>query len=169
MSIKVSTKVWRHSRNKSGNLLVLLALADHANDQGYAYPGIPLLAREARMTQRHTRRCLNELVTSGELDVLPKQAPSGRTLYRIRLDQLPPHNLPDGTRTSDNRTPMAVSMDADDQRCASPYIEEPSAESSGEPISQFKIITSNPKNPFEKRQCHSPDAIGLLSSPKGGF
>ena len=169
MSIKISTKVWQHSRNKSGNLLVLLALADHANEEGYAYPGIPLLAREARMSQRHTRRCLNELVTSGELDVLPKQAPSGRTLYRICLDQLPPHNFSGGTCRSDKRTPMPVSMDADDQRHASPYIEEPSTESSREPISKFKMITSNPKNSPEKRQYHSPDAIGLVSSPKGGF
>jgi hypothetical protein len=59
MSIKVATQVWNGSRHKSGDLLVLLALADHADDQGKAWPGIPLLGRKARLSQRHTRRCLN--------------------------------------------------------------------------------------------------------------
>ena len=48
MSIKVAIEVWRGSQHKSGNLLVLLALADHADDQGKAWPGIPLLARKAQ-------------------------------------------------------------------------------------------------------------------------
>src|SRR5262245_39475872 len=101
MSIKVSTEVWQGSRNKSGNLLVLLALADHADDRGIAWPGIPLLAHKARLSERHTRRCLKQLVASGELEILPNQAPSGKALYKIRLDQLNPDNLSRGTSASD--------------------------------------------------------------------
>ena len=62
MSIKVATQVWKGSRHKSGDLLVLLALADHADDQGKAWPGIPLLARKARLSERHARRCLNQML-----------------------------------------------------------------------------------------------------------
>jgi len=169
MSIKVSTEVWQGSRNKSGNLLILLALADHADDQGMAWPGVPLLARKARFSQRHTRRCLNQLVASGELEILPNEAPSGRTLYRIRLDQLHPDNLSYGTSASESVTPMSVSTDTGDRSLAPPYIEEPSTKSSKEPSSKMKINISNPKNPAGKKHAHSCDAIGLVSSPKCGF
>ncbi len=169
MSIKVSTGVWQGSRNKSGNLLVLLAVADHADDQGIAWPGLALLARKARLSQRHARRCLNHLVASGELEILPSQAPSGKALYKIRLDQLNPDNLSAATAASDAVTPTSVSTDADDRPPASPYIEEPSSESSKEPSSRAKIHLSNPNNPPGKKQTHSPDAIGLVSAPKSGF
>ena len=169
MSIKVSTAVWQGSRHKSGNLLVLLAVADHADDEGFAWPGVPLLAREARLSERHTRRCLNELKASGELEVLPNQAPSGGTLYRICIDQLSPDNLSSVTSTSDKRTPASISTDADDRSSGPPYIEEPSTESSEEPSAKVKIAISNLKNPPGKKYSHSPDAIGLVSSPKSGF
>jgi hypothetical protein len=90
MSIKVATEVWKGSRHKSGNLLVLLALADHADDEGKAWPSVSLLACKARLSKRHTRRCVNQIVASGEVEILPNRAPSGRTWYKIRLDQLTP-------------------------------------------------------------------------------
>ena len=34
MSYKISALVWERSAQKSGNLLVLLAIAEHADDQG---------------------------------------------------------------------------------------------------------------------------------------
>jgi len=170
MSIKVTTKVRQGSQHRSGNLLVLLALADHADDEGEAWPGISLLAREARLSQRHTRRCLNQLVPSGELQVLPNQAPSGRNLYKIRLDKLHPDNLSGGTCASGAVTPTSISTDADDRPVASPYIEEePSAESSEEPSSNMKTKHSNPKHPAGKKRLWRPDSIGLVSSPKNGF
>lgn len=52
MSIKVSSLVWDCSGQKSGKLLLLLAIADHANEQGVAWPGIPLLARKTRLCER---------------------------------------------------------------------------------------------------------------------
>src|SRR5262245_51417173 len=169
MSIKVSAKVWQRSQHKSGNLVVLLVLADHANDQGEAWPGIPRLAREARLTQRHTRRCLNQLVASGELEVLPNQAPSGLNLYKIRLDKLNPDNLSGGTCASDAVTPMSISTDADDRLPASSYIEEPSNEPSEEPTSNMKTQHPNPKNLREMKLLRRSDSIGLVSEPNNGF
>ena len=34
MSVKIMTRVWAHSQQKGGELLVMLALADFANDAG---------------------------------------------------------------------------------------------------------------------------------------
>ena len=168
MSIKVSTQVWDGSLHKSSTLVVLLRLADHADDDGFAWPGIKSLSEYAGLTQRHTRRCLKHLVESRELEILPGQAPSGGPLYKIRLDQLRPDRLcRRRTSRSDKRTPGSASPDTAVQ--PSLYIEEPSSESSKEPSSKVKIKISNPKNPNKQQHSHFPDAVGLVSLPKSGF
>jgi hypothetical protein len=170
MSIKVATQVWNGSRHKSGNLLVLLALADHADDQGKAWPGIPLLARKARLSQRHTRRCLNHLASSCEVEILPNRAPSGRNLYQIRLDRLTPDNLSAGTPASDDVTPVSNNTDTTDRVADPTYIDEPSTEPSEESVSQMKVSNTNPQKFREKKyQARRPDSMGLVSPPKSGF
>jgi hypothetical protein len=170
MSIKVATQVWNGSRHKSGDLLLLLALADHADDQGKAWPGIPLLARKARLSERHTRRCLNHLVSSCEVEILPNRAPSGRNLYQIRLDRLTPGNLSARTAASDDVTPVSNNTDTVDRVADPTYIEEPSTEPSEESMSQMKLSHTSPQNPPEKKyQAKRPDSMGLVSSPKDGF
>src|SRR5262245_22249580 len=137
MSIKVATEVWRGSRHKSGNLLVLLALADHADELGKAWPGVPSLARKARLSERHTRRCLGELLASGELEILPEPAPSGGKWYQIQLEHLTPANLSIGTSASGDVTPMSNNVGADDRAPGTTYIvQEPSTKSSEQPGSQ---------------------------------
>ena len=42
-------------------LLVLLAIADYANDKGVAWPAVAYQARKARCSRRHAQRLLNEL------------------------------------------------------------------------------------------------------------
>jgi hypothetical protein len=169
MSIKVSTEVWQGSRHKSGNLLLLLAMADHADDKGRAWPGIPLLAHKARLSERHTRRCLSELLASGELEILPEPAPSGGKWYQIRLDLLTPDNLSTETSASDHRTPVSKIADAHDHRSNSPYIEESSNEPSIQPRAEVNIIPSTPERRTQKKLFRGPDAIGLISQPKNGF
>lgn len=67
MSVRIMARVWAHSRRKDGELLVMLALADFANDAGESWPSIRLLAQKARLSERQTRRVLNTLQASGEL------------------------------------------------------------------------------------------------------
>ena len=67
MSVKIMARVWAHSQQKGGELLVMLALADFANDTGECWPSIPVLAQKARLSDRQTMRVLNTLQSSGEL------------------------------------------------------------------------------------------------------
>ena len=67
MSVKVMARVWAHSRRKDGELLVMLALADFANDEGESWPSIPVLAQKARLTDRQARRVLSKLEQAGEI------------------------------------------------------------------------------------------------------
>jgi hypothetical protein len=87
LSIKVSTAVWKKSRRAGGALLVLLAVADHADDEGRAWPSVGTLAQRARLTERQVRRILNTLVASGELVIETRGG--GRNLsnrYRVTVN-----------------------------------------------------------------------------------
>lgn len=73
MSIKVMTRVWEHAQYKEGTLLVLLALADYADDRGVCWPAQPEIASKARLTDRQVRNVINQLVEDGEILVQPSQ------------------------------------------------------------------------------------------------
>lgn len=89
MSIRVMTQVWDRSQHKGSALLVLLAIADHAHDDGGgAFPSIRALAAKVRMSERQTQRLIDTLAQSGELQVTAGGGPRGVHLYRVRLDQL---------------------------------------------------------------------------------
>ena len=61
LSIKQMSLVWERADVSQGTLLVLLALADWANDAGVCWPSVPAIARKARLSDRQVRRILDEL------------------------------------------------------------------------------------------------------------
>jgi hypothetical protein len=69
MSIRVMTRIWEMSEQTGTKLLLLLALADSANDDGVCYPGVAYISRKARVPERTTQRLLHELVEEGELAI----------------------------------------------------------------------------------------------------
>ena len=84
MSIKVMDWVWQHSTHKGSALLLLLAIADHAHDDGDgAYPSIATLAQKTRMSERQTTRLIQDLVESQELVVGYKEGPLGANIYQV--------------------------------------------------------------------------------------
>ncbi|MBI4927482.1 MAG: hypothetical protein HY835_06940 [Anaerolineae bacterium] len=70
MSIEVMNLVWTQSEQKGSSLLLLLAIADNANNKGEAYPGIDYLSRKVRMSRRQTQRLVQELERTNELAVI---------------------------------------------------------------------------------------------------
>ena len=46
-------RVWDKSRHAGSELLMLLAIADFADDDGKAYPAVSTLATKCRMTGRN--------------------------------------------------------------------------------------------------------------------
>lgn len=166
MSYKVASHVWQASRQKSGNLLVLLAIADHASEGGDAWPGVPLLATKARLSKRHVRRCLQALVNSGELEILPEPAPGGGPWYQIRIDRMTPDNLSSRSPSAAHRTPMSAKTDAG----APLYIIEPPNKPSVEPgsFNSSGDITPSISSRGKKRPA-APATLGFFSGPKNGF
>jgi hypothetical protein len=85
VSIRQLNLVWEHSKQKGGALLMMLAIADFADDAGAAYPGVETLARKSRMSERNARYVLRELEACGEISVEQNAGPKGSNLYRIKL------------------------------------------------------------------------------------
>lgn len=82
-------RVWEHSSACGGELLVLLAIADHADDRGWAWPGIDSLARKSRLSTRHVTRCLNNLAAAGQLQIQTNRGPRGTNLYQVLCFRAP--------------------------------------------------------------------------------
>src|SRR5687767_11875054 len=87
MSIKLLDRGWRYSKARGGDLLVLLGIADFANDEGIAYPSIATLAAKARLTVRNTQRAIRRLVSLGELTIDEGRGPHGTHIYKIGIER----------------------------------------------------------------------------------
>lgn len=85
MSIKVMTEVWEHSAQKGARLLLLLAIADHADDDGFAWPGLDRLAAKTRMSRRQTITNLQALIADGELQLIDRGGAGARDTNRYRV------------------------------------------------------------------------------------
>lgn len=81
MSVKVMARVWDKSKQKNGQLLLLLAIADRADEEGVAFPGVKYLADKVRLTPRQTKRLLHNLGTTNELYVLSQRGMKGGRGY----------------------------------------------------------------------------------------
>jgi len=68
MSIKIMNWVWEYSTAKGSELLLLLAIADAADDQGRnAFPSISTLSGKTRMSRRTVQRLVVKLESDGHL------------------------------------------------------------------------------------------------------
>ena len=82
MSIHCTSRVWEHSSQKGSPFILLLAIANYADENGFAFPGLATLATRIRMSRRQTMRLVARLEGAGELLVLRRE---GRgNLYIVR-------------------------------------------------------------------------------------
>lgn len=78
MSIRCQTWVYEHSEATGNDRLVLLAIADEADDDGTnGHPGIDRISHKARVPKRTTMRCIDRLEAAGHL-VVHRPAVRGR-------------------------------------------------------------------------------------------
>jgi hypothetical protein len=76
--------VWEHSQAEGTTLLVMLALADHCNDDGYCWPSLARIAAKSRISERSARRCCEESEKRGELQrTFGGRGPGDSNVYRV--------------------------------------------------------------------------------------
>lgn len=77
--------IWRHSIHGGSELLMLLAIADFADDDGHAYPAVSTLASKCRMTPRNANLLLAKLRDSGELAIRVGAGPRGCNAFQVKV------------------------------------------------------------------------------------
>ena len=88
MSIKAMTHVWATSKQKGSALVLLLAIADYAHDDGGgAYPSVETLAAKCRMTDRNVQLLIRSLCDAGELCVEVGTGPHRSNMYRLPMGE----------------------------------------------------------------------------------
>jgi hypothetical protein len=106
MSISVMNDCWKYSKSSGTPLLVLLCLADFADDEGECWPSISTIGKKCRLKDdRHVQRVIRGLEKLGEVLVIRGQGRSSSkggvrsNRYRIIV------HMPDEAVTPADRPP----------------------------------------------------------------
>jgi hypothetical protein len=85
MSIRIMTSVWQSSPYSGDRLLIHLALADFANDEGECWPSQATIARKARCSVRHVRATIAAMIEDGEIEITEQTlGRRARTAYLLK-------------------------------------------------------------------------------------
>ena len=96
MSVKVSSWVWSlETLTDNAPLLVLLALADAANDEGYCWHNQKTLCKKSRQSTSTARRALRKLEAMGLVTTFRRMTSKGlaSNLYLLNVGAEPDHTL----------------------------------------------------------------------------
>lgn len=178
MSIRVMSRVWDSSPSKGSELLLLLAIADFANDAGEAWPKTATLAEKVRMSERQVQRMIKALVADGQVRVRPNAGPHGVNVYVIST--LRQADTPDKMSPRQDVTPdIAVSPGPRHSHVTpTPDIAvspEPSGEPSSEPSKSVCTGADAPDSPTpfssgsERGTTNRPTPVPDAAATAGSF
>jgi DNA-binding transcriptional regulator YhcF (GntR family) len=152
MSIHYISQAWKTPVADYKAKLVLLKLADNANDEGIAWPHIDTIATETGLSRRGVFRALNQLE---EDKLIERNRGRNEVIYKI-------HKCQADTSTSAKLAPLEVEKcQADTSRSAKLALtltKEPSREHTGEE-------EEKPQR-FQKPTIHEVHAYGMTLSPR---
>lgn len=103
MSVKVMSWVWENGPSDPVERLVLLALADFADDQGNCYPSMVGIGEKACVTERGARGIVRRLEAAGWVKTAIGGGRGGKSQYQILMDK-PGTAFPE-TETRNERNP----------------------------------------------------------------
>jgi hypothetical protein len=89
MSNKVLTAVFDHSKSKNATRLVLLSLADRANDAGHCWCGINDIASRANLSRAKVFAAINEAEQIGELVRRSRGGQKFCNAYTVQIQDRP--------------------------------------------------------------------------------
>lgn len=88
MSIALMAEVWKSPCRDASTVLLLLAMADYANEDGECWPSITNLGDKARLSERQCRYLLRRLETVGVIERLEGNGRNHTNAYQINLQTL---------------------------------------------------------------------------------
>lgn len=155
MSVHVSSSVWKSNLPNPGQKLVLLALADMTNAEGYCWPSVGTLAKMTNLSDSSIRSHIKTMKEAGYLEVHARAAAGGRqtsNFFRILVQLLPPPGEAPNFGTSPNLAGEAPNLGGGRLQISAPLNrkEEPSKESQKE----------------EGASSASPDLFSTITKPE---
>jgi hypothetical protein len=161
MSIKLMSWVFEHSESVSGERLVLLAIADSANDEGVCWPSYETIAKKANVSRRYVMDVIKKLEEVGIIKVSHRYKDGLNTsnVYQmviptvvipssLPLDSELPSSEPQITRVVN---PRSLGSDPQITRVVNP--------SSPKSLINHQLTINEPlSTPLEKENPESPEA-----------
>ena len=86
MSIYALNKVLEHSQHKGNALVLMLVIANYADEGGKAWPRIETLRKKTKLSERQIIRLTKKIEDSGECDVTHRR--NSGNVYQLRFDVL---------------------------------------------------------------------------------
>lgn len=163
MSVKMMTLVWERAPYTSGSLIVLLALADWANDDGVAWPSMERLAQKARIDRRSAQRIVRQLEKDGVILIEQGGGRSKQHKYVLQIETAAIcrpltadvnsdiSNIERATFHTERATsdPQRATFDTE---TATPTSPDPLVEPSDQPLEKPSIEPSGPVPPFSSKE-----------------
>lgn len=117
MSFEAVSWALKESGHFGTDLLVLISLAERANESGEAWPSHKDLAKRSRVSERQIRRSMKKLIESGEVEQIHRYSPGRPTRYRMTWMPCPRRSR--SCKGAAKRT-AAADMNSGHQRPVSP-------------------------------------------------
>lgn len=142
MSVRVISRVWDASAAEPTARFVLVAIADCANDEGHAFPGVANLAKKTGLDRTAVMRAVRALEALGELRVQRTFGRGNRydvLLGTSRAERPVAHSDPSRTATDQSlrATTTSRSQRRDQSLTATLTVKEPGSLSVNEPSDPF--------------------------------
>lgn len=83
MSIKIMSAVFENETLGPTERLIMLALADHADDAGVCYPSIARLCRRTGLKERSVQTNIRKLVDAGYIRIEERAGRNGANVYHV--------------------------------------------------------------------------------------
>jgi len=109
MSVKIMSAIFESETLGPTERLIMLALADHADDSGRCYPSMQRLCKRTGLSDRAIQKNIKDLTEAGYLTVIPQAGQGGANVYIVTATperRSPPNEV--RPRTSDTTPPNVV-------------------------------------------------------------
>lgn len=149
------SQVWKTSPLTGSALLIELALADFASDEGIAWPAVGTLADKARCSEEWVHQIIRRLRTMGRLEIEQQGGGRNKTnVYRLRptVGENPVLNTPYSDTETLNSVGKTLNSVGERVKRTLP---DPSLEPSTDPSSPYMAEPL----PFEPKDTVSPEFI----------